>query len=181
MEHLIVSDIHENFNNLKICLKYCNIHGIKKGFVLGDLINPGIVHMLGRSGVTFTIVLGNNDGDKVELVKAVYKYKNLSIFDVFANIKGKTLLIHYHDLAKSLAKSGDYKAIFYGHNHQLHNEKVGKTLLFNPGELSGHLFGRATFGIWDDKTNTARIYEIVEGNINVKNFSKNSKIVCVNK
>jgi len=51
MQYIAFSGIHENFHNLQIALDYANKHSISAGFVLGDLINPGIMHKLGESGL----------------------------------------------------------------------------------------------------------------------------------
>jgi len=171
MRYLVISDIHENFNNLYHCLEFAKAEDLENGFVLGDLINPGIVHRLGKSGIHFKIVLGNNDGDKVALTKAALEYK-LELYDFYWKglVDGKkVVLVHYNELASPIAMSGVFTAVFCGHNHVFNLDlKHNKTLLFNPGELSGHMFGKATFGVWDSQKNEGEIYELVRGKVDVK-------------
>ena len=71
---------------------------------------------------------------------------------------------HYPKLGELLAKTGDYDAVFYGHTHVAVNKKIGKTLLLNPGAVCGIQGGKpgiATYAIYDTKTNSAKILEIV--------------------
>jgi len=39
------------------------------------------------------------------------------------------------------------EVIIFGHSHTPHNKMHGSTLLFNPGSLSGNLFGGKSYGI----------------------------------
>jgi predicted phosphodiesterase len=78
----------------------------------------------------------------------------------------KIFLTHYPMLAKPMAKSGDFDAVFCGHNHTFHKEKVNNCLLVNPGEISAHKSGKATFAIYDTTTNKAEIIEL-QGAISV--------------
>jgi predicted phosphodiesterase len=63
-------------------------------------------------------------------------------------------------LAKPMAKSGDFDVVFCGHNHTFHREKVNECLIVNPGEISAHKSGKATFAIYDTSTNEAEIIEL---------------------
>ncbi|MBI2633010.1 MAG: metallophosphoesterase family protein, partial [Parcubacteria group bacterium] len=50
--------------------------------------------------------------------------------------------------AQSLAKSGKYDIVFYGHTHQPWQEKIKECLLINPGNCAGNP-APATFAICD--------------------------------
>ena len=41
-----------------------------------------------------------------------------------------------------------YQLVCYGHDHKLHEERVGDCLLMNPGELMG-IHGRSTMAMVD--------------------------------
>jgi len=180
MKYIVISDIHENFNNLFIALEFAKVNSIGNGFILGDLINPGIVHQLGRSLIKFDIIIGNNDGDIFMLYQSVLKFNNLNIHNLYyeQNIDGLSIFLTHLDKIGDLAsKSGDYNAVFCGHNHRINNKLVNKCLLANPGELSGHMFGKPTFGIWDSIKNKFEIIEIINNWIDVKKFKRNNFIV----
>ena len=46
--------------------------------------------------------------------------------------------------------SGRYDYVFYGHNHTPWEEKIGNTVVANPGTLAG-MFQKATFAVLDTK------------------------------
>jgi hypothetical protein len=54
---------------------------------------------------------------------------------------------HYPNIARALAESGRYDLVCYGHDHTAHEERVGRTVLLNPGEVMG-LNGRSTLALF---------------------------------
>ncbi|MEK6959962.1 MAG: metallophosphoesterase family protein, partial [Nanoarchaeota archaeon] len=72
----------------------------------------------------------------------------------------KIFITHYPLLAKPMAKSGEYDAVFYGHDHVKNMDKIKDCIIVNPGEISAHKTGIATFAMYDTKTNTAEIIEL---------------------
>ena len=68
-------------------------------------------------------------------------------------------LNHYPEIARDLAQTGLYDLVFYGHDHLVHDEEIGPTRLFNPGELMGRL-GTSTFAILDLATGATERVEV---------------------
>ncbi len=137
------------------------------------------MHVLGKSSLTFKIVLGNNDGDRYELTKVALGYSTIELADIYLETQvadKKAFLIHYEHLGRLAAKSGDYDAVFCGHTHKASTEgfNEGKTLVGNPGELSGHMYGMSSFGIWDTELNTFSVIKITKGWIDTKIFKRNN-------
>jgi len=165
MKIAIISDIHDNFHNLVLALQEIEKEKAERILFLGDYINNGIAKVLAASNIPIFAIWGNNDGDKVAITKtALAEGSNLSVgFENYDNIEidgRKIFLTHYPMIAKSMAKSGDYEAVFYGHNHIKNKEQIGDCLVVNPGEISAHKTGEATFAIYDTKTNDAKIISI---------------------
>lgn len=161
----IISDIHENFHNLINALEVCEQRKVGRIFCLGDLINPGIAMLLSKSRIPVFSLWGNNDGDKVMILKfanspgsnlemAIHSY-------AFIEVEGrKGFISHFDDLARPIAKSGEFDFVFYGHNHMKEIEHIGDCILVNPGEVSAQLKGEATFAIYDTVKNEASILPI---------------------
>ena len=63
------------------------------------------------------------------------------------------------ELAKTLAHSGKYKVVFYGHTHIRKIEKIGSTLLVNPGEIM-NLNSNPSFIIYNSENNKIKTIEI---------------------
>ena len=54
------------------------------------------------------------------------------------------------------SETGDY----FGHTHQPEIRKEGQTLIINPGECGGWLYGKSTVAICDLKSQTAEMVEL---------------------
>lgn len=165
MKLAIISDIHENFHNLVLFLNEVKKYNVEKIIFLGDFMNNGIAKTLSKSTIPVISIWGNNDGDKVAITKtALEEGSNLTVgFDTFDFLefdKRKIFITHYPLLAKPMARSGDFDAVFYGHDHQKNIDKIKKCIIVNPGEISAHKTGIASFAIYDTKSNTAKIIDL---------------------
>jgi len=172
MKIAIISDIHENFHNLILALQEMEKEQVEQILCLGDLINPGIAKVLSTQPIPVFMIWGNNDGDKVEITLAAQREgSNMTVsprtYD-FLSLDGKKLfLTHYDDLAKPMAQTGLYDAVFFGHNHDLSHEKIGNCLLINPGEIAASKTKTATFAIYDTKKHSYQI-KTLEGAVSLK-------------
>ncbi|MFA5994155.1 MAG: metallophosphoesterase [Parcubacteria group bacterium] len=159
MKIAIISDIHENFHNIILALKRIEQEKCEQIIFLGDFMNNGVAKVLATSKIPVFAVWGNNDGDKSVITKtSLNPSSNLTVSDSiydFLEFGGKRIFAtHYPDIAKPMAKSGEYDAVFYGHNHLKNEEKIGNCLVVNPGEISAHKTGKATFAIYDTESNS---------------------------
>ncbi|MEM2810730.1 MAG: metallophosphoesterase family protein, partial [Candidatus Korarchaeum sp.] len=62
--------------------------------------------------------------------------------------------------AVSLASSGRFDFVLYGHTHEVHIEEIGDTLVVNPGELCGKLSGRRTAALLYTEAKKAEILDL---------------------
>jgi hypothetical protein len=165
MKIAIIADIHDNFHNIILALKDIEKRKINQVIFLGDFINGGIAKVLAESPIPIFAIWGNNDGDKTMITKTSLSEKsNLTvsenIYDFLEFDNRKIFITHYPDLAKPMAKTGIYDAVFYGHNHKKNEDKIGSCLVVNPGEISAHKTGEATFAIYDTKKNDVDFIEL---------------------
>ncbi len=155
----VLSDIHDNVWRLAEALPrlaaaqaVCCCGDICSPFTLLELARgfPGPVH----------VVWGNNDGDRAFMAQKAPRNVTLHGELMELTLDGRRLaMVHYPPIARRLAKSGDFDAVFYGHNHQVSEECVGTTLLLNPGELMGRL-GRSTFATYETATGAVAFIEL---------------------
>lgn len=151
MKLIILSDSHDNiwaFDQAAGMIRQADavIH-------CGDLCSPFMIPRLADAaqGKHVHIVWGNNDGDKRLLMVQANKAGNVSIHGDIALLElgGMQIAVnHYPEVARALAKSGQYDLVCYGHDHTAHEEWFGKTLLLNPGEVMG-LMGKRTLVVLD--------------------------------
>ncbi|MBI5036237.1 YfcE family phosphodiesterase, partial [Candidatus Micrarchaeota archaeon] len=107
----------------------------------GDVCSPFVWPFFRNLNVPIKCVYGNNKGDVARHQEIVKKYGLDVAFDLaFLELEhsGKKIAVHHGDpykVVENLAKTQNYDAIVYGHNHvpRIHSE--GRTLLINPGSL----------------------------------------------
>jgi len=167
MKIAVFSDIHDNIHNLALALRDMEARGVEQGLFLGDFINNGIVRMVASAPFPVFGVLGNNDGDKVaytrtSLAEGSRLTLSGNIYD-FVEFGGRKLFVtHYPDIARSMVRSGDFDAVFYGHDHDRYEERIGECLLANPGEISAHKTRTATYLVYDTDRNEAEFVELAD-------------------
>jgi len=172
MRIAIISDIHENFHNLVRSLEEMEKRGVEQILCLGDLMNAGIAKILVHHHIPTYLIWGNNDGEKVDIVKASFREGSqltvsLNTYD-FLEFDGRKIFIcHYDDLALPMAESGRYDAVFFGHNHKVSQERVGDCIVVNPGEICAQKSGNATMAIYDTKDNSVELITL-ENTISLK-------------
>ena len=104
MQIALISDIHDNKHNLVKFFQEIAKKDIEKIIFLGDFINNGIAKLLATCPIPFHAIWGNNDGDKIRILKTAMQDKsNLTIgFDIFDFLEidnRKIFLTHHPSLA----------------------------------------------------------------------------------
>ncbi len=154
MKIAVVSDIHDNWANLEqFCLQIREMDDIKDVIVCGDIAAPLTLEKISQnlSDKKIYVVPGNVDGDIEGHQKIADDSNNITFFEHTGTVEldGKKIAFtHKPNDAEKLAKSGKYDIVFYGHTHKAWEEKVGKTILLNPGELT-YFFYTPTYCIYD--------------------------------
>lgn len=172
----ILSDIHDHIRELDSALG--SMRGVEALIFCGDLCSPFIVGELCGVGVVsgpIHIVFGNNDGDLFRITQnAGKKPDQVKLHGELADIElgGLRFAVnHYPNIAQSLAASGNYDVVCYGHNHAHAVDRIvagGRdVILINPGTLMGARFDRgkrevvpSTFAILDTDADRVERYEI---------------------
>jgi len=160
MKIAVLSDIHDNIWNLKKVLKRVKKEKYQAIIFCGDFCAPFSAVMLAESELPVYAVLGNSY-DVFNTLRTTGDFKNFNLFSEMGEVeldKKRIALCHYPKLARGLAFTGEYDAVFYGHDHEALSELADKVLLANPGEVMAR-YGKCTFGIYDTKSG---IFEIVE-------------------
>lgn len=177
MQVAVLSDIHDNVWKLAVALE-C-LKGAEILVCCGDLCSPFVLDQLARgfSG-PIHIVFGNNDADLYRITAKNAKYPHVQLRGEFfeANWDGRRIAVnHFNYIALPIARSGEYDAVFFGHNHVYQNERVGKTLALNPGSIMGCQFDAeanrtdvdSTFALYDTATGEAMGFRIVGSEVAV--------------
>lgn len=162
MKLAIISDTHGNLANIETALRKI---GEEKASVIihcGDIGGPETLKVFEKFDGKIFAILGNMDkgyfhkedfeSGRFSNVK-LFGSENSSGADVGEITIGdkKIAIVHFPEIAKNLAESQKYDMVFYGHTHCPRQEKIGKTELVNPGNLSGLLY-RPSFAVYDTQT-----------------------------
>ena len=152
----VLSDSHDRLDHLEAVLAAVAETGAERLFFLGDFCAPfSLAALAGGFSGPIDCVFGNNDGDQFLLCRIASQYPHVTFHAPLAELEiegRKVALQHFPEIAKRLAESGAYDAVFSGHDHQRYIHRFGGTLWANPGEIMGR-FGTVSFGLWNTVTN----------------------------
>jgi putative phosphoesterase len=154
MKIAVMSDSHDNADNIRKAINISNRNECSYLFHLGDIISPFTASKLKTFKGSVHAVFGNCDGEVIGLKK------------VFSELGGKIekapykvtvaeksfVLLHEPILLPEIILSGEDDYVFYGHLHKVDQRKEGHTHILNPGETGGWV-NRPSFFILDVPSN----------------------------
>lgn len=159
----VLSDTHDNIWNLADALDKVRASGAEVLIFCGDFCAPFTLTQIaqGFPGPVHC-VFGNNDGDPWLLTRNALAAGNVTLHGQYAELAlgGRRIAVnHYPEIARRIAESGQFDLVCYGHNHRCKVERVGETVLANPGEVMGR-FGSPTFGLYDCATGEFTLHDV---------------------
>jgi len=168
MKIAVISDTHDNLDNISKVVSIINEQDVDILIHLGDYVSPFIKRVFDNLNEkikeNFYGVWGNNDGDKPFLLENLGQICNIVGRELLAEFGGKKVYaVHDCDekVINAIAKSGDFNIVLYGHTHSTVTKKLNNgVLVVNPGEACGYLSQNASFAIVDTETMDANIIRI---------------------
>jgi uncharacterized protein len=169
MHITVLSDIHNNEVNLKKVLDFCAREKIETIICCGDMASRETLEFMNDNfsgNILYTF--GNADYDDLRELAEQKKYRNTFLFKNFGEAvieKKNVAFVHFPDIAKSLARTGKYDFIFYGHTHKPWIEKSKadgnqkEYTLLNPGTVAGEIYP-PTFAVWEIKKNDFKLIRV---------------------
>ncbi len=156
----VIADTHDNMNMLKKAVDLFNEREVELVLHAGDYIAPFTAREFRRLGCRLVGVFGNNDGEKFGLARQFEGFGELHEGVHQLETGGKKIAItHYPEIAHTLAGSGAYDVIVYGHTHRA-DIRDGRSLLVNPGECGGWLEGESTVAVLDLAAMSAQLVKL---------------------
>ncbi|MEM0371289.1 MAG: metallophosphoesterase [Ignisphaera sp.] len=165
----VMSDSHDNIVAIEKALNIFRKEDIDVLIHLGDIISPFAFAKILEFPAKILVVLGNNDGDIVQLKEMAIKGGAILKQFMFAtSIENKQiLLVHGYgskdytkNIVYSLASTGHYNIILYGHTHEVDVLSRDSILVLNPGEVCGYITGRQSVAIIDIDTMKFNIIDL---------------------
>lgn len=157
----VMADSHDHVERIERAVKLFSLAGVERVLHAGDFIAPFAVLPLASLGCPVVGVLGNNDGEVLGLTRAFEKVGQLHPQLASLELGGRRVAMnHYPELAEPLAAGGGFDLVVFGHTHRLLEQRIGSTLLLNPGEVCGWLTGRPTAAVVDLATLAVEVLEL---------------------
>ena len=133
----IISDTHDDLLTLKNAIKTFNERKVSYVIHAGDYVFPGVVKEFKNFNGKLVGVLGNNDGEKLGLLK---KFQEIGgeLHGEFGDLElGGIRIAIYHGtnnkLTEAIIASQKYDLVICGHTHLKRDDKIGNSLVLNPG------------------------------------------------
>ncbi|MCX7792828.1 MAG: metallophosphoesterase [Thermodesulfovibrionales bacterium] len=159
MKIAVISDSHDNLDNLRKAVEIINSSGAVHVFHAGDFTSPFTIRALKELKCPLTGVFGNNDGDRLLLSEKFNGRIYTQPYTTTFNGK-KIVLMHEPVFIEALRDSGHFDIIIYGHTHEADIRQEKGVIIINPGELAGWLYGKPSFAIFDLETMKGEIINI---------------------
>jgi putative phosphoesterase len=156
----VVSDTHGHVENAQRAVRMLESFSIEQVLHCGDIGSDEIPQLFSQWPTSF--VFGNVDYHQAELRSAIKKAK-LRCYERFGQLElasRKVALLHSDDLKlfQSTVSGGQFDLVCYGHTHIAKQDRVGNTLVLNPGAL--YRAPKHTIAIVDLKTMEANIVSV---------------------
>jgi putative phosphoesterase len=160
----VLSDVHDNLDNLRKALEVFEERGAEALIFCGDFCSPIPARvMAGEFKGEVHCVFGNGDGDRFLMLNAANtQCPNLKLYGEYAELEFegvKVAVTHYPFYARALARTGDYQAVFSGHTHEASLERINDCLWLNPGDVMGWK-DKGSCAIYNAATNSGEIVTI---------------------
>ena len=137
----LISDTHDDVENVKKAIRIFKNNNINSVIHLGDYISPPIIRLF--KGMKLIGVFGNNDGYKTGLIKAFNEIKGEIKGDFCITVIDGLKIAIYHgefrEISEALAKSGNFDIVCTGHLHKSNKIIYDKTLWISVGSAHQYL------------------------------------------
>ena len=146
----VVSDTHNNSKNIDTIISLFNKKNVNLVIHTGDITNAKSLKKFSKLNCNLIGVYGNNDRNEKGLSEVARDY-NFDFNDPPLRVtKHNKSIAIFHEpdsIDDYLSNNHDIDIILHGHTHRFREEKIGNTLIFNPGESAGFREGKNAIGI----------------------------------
>jgi len=152
----VIADSHDNLPKLRAAVELLRRKGVEHILHAGDWVAPFAVRILIDSGIPFTGVFGNNDGERKGIGTMA---PGIHPPPYELELGGRRIILTHEIERVSADASAKADVVIFGHTHRIVNE--GRSpLLLNPGEAGGWLTSRATVALLDLEKLEATILDV---------------------
>ena len=158
----LMADSHDRLPAIAELTRRMTDAGIGLVLHAGDFCSPFALAPFFDANVALLGVFGRNDGDHEGLRAKAAQGMGMELYESphSFDVAGQQIMI-VHDLGEVSARSVDSHAIvIHGCSHRADTRTRGDTLIVNPGEACGWLYGPPTAAILDLETKRVEILSL---------------------
>ncbi len=147
----LIADTHDRLPAIAELVRQMQASGIGMVLHAGDYCSPFALKAFEEAHMSVAGVFGKNDGDRQGLVSRAQTAFGAELFEAphsFEMAGHRILLVH--DIGDVNKRSiASHEIVIHGHTHQQEMKTRGDTLIVNPGEGCGWLYGTPSAAILD--------------------------------
>ena len=147
----LIGDTHDRLPAIAELVAQMQSNGVGMILHVGDYCSPFALRSFEDAHVSLAGIFGKNDGDRQGLLSRAQSAFGAELFESphSFEISGRRILL-VHDIADVHARSvSSHEIVIHGHTHQQEMKTRGETLIVNPGEGCGWLYGTPSAAIMD--------------------------------
>ena len=147
----LIADSHDRVPAIAELVRQIQAAGVGMVLHAGDYCAPFSLKPFEEAHLSLAGVFGRNDGDPQGLVSRAQSAIGAELFESphSFDLGGHRILL-VHDLGDVSARSiSSHEVVIHGHTHQQEMKTRGETLIVNPGEACGWLFGSPSAAVLD--------------------------------
>ena len=147
----LMADSHDRLPAIAEFVKQMQSAGVTMLLHAGDYCAPFALNPIEEASMTLAGVFGRNDGDTQGLLAKASAGFGAELFEGPHSFElGGQRVLLVHDLADVQARSIEaHGVVIHGFTHQQEMKTRGDTLIVNPGECCGWLYGTPKAAIID--------------------------------
>lgn len=147
----LIADTHDRLPAIAELVRQMQAAGVGMVLHAGDYCSPFALRAFEEAHMSLAGVFGRNDGDPQGLVTRAQSSFGVELFESphSFEIGGRRILL-VHDLGDVQTRSiSGHEIVIHGHTHQQEMKTRGDTLILNPGEACGWLYGTPSAAVLD--------------------------------
>jgi putative phosphoesterase len=158
----LIADSHDRLPAIAEIVQQMQASGIGMILHAGDYCSPFALRVFEDTQMTLAGVFGKNDGDHEGLLSRAQAAFGAELFESphSFEIGGRRILL-VHDIGDVHARSiASHEIVIHGGTHQQEMKTRGETLIVNPGEACGWLYGTPSAAILDLDSRTVEFLSL---------------------
>lgn len=147
----LIADTHDRLPAIQALVAQMQDAGVGMVLHAGDYCSPFSLKSFEDGQLSLAGVFGRNDGDREGLVSRAQAAFGAELFESphSFEIGGRRILL-VHDIGEVQPRSiTSHEIVIHGSTHQQEMKTRGETLIVNPGEACGWLYGTPSAAILD--------------------------------